>query len=408
MNTTPRDENAHLDPESGREPETEPDSDLAEMVAGGRHEREADSIDPQYSSDREGYREQLHHDATRRQANAAASDRKPELGFARQMVQLVFIPAMIVAVVMGVWAIIITLGGREPSLSDILDSLNEMPHGETAGAYINIPKRQNAFRNAVELTGRIDADDLTEEDRVFVRDRLIEIGERHLGTDDAEALTFLLKTIGSLADPATLDFFRRVIEEGKPDARYAAALGLYGWQMNGDISDVRPIVPAIRTMLGTNDESRTRALAAAVLAGAASPDDQETRDSLAEIVDSPTIEDRDLIWNAGCSLAALGDERGHGVVSSLLDREWLARQPDETTTTIQDDTLRSDSQDKVMLTVLNILVRFDTTTGRHAVRVHDDTIWSVVESLADNDPSDTVREVAGRILDIRNADDDEN
>jgi len=158
-------------------------------------------------------------------------------------------------------------------------------------------------------------------------------------------------------------------------------------------------------------------MAASVLAGVASPDDMEARDALAAALENTAVENREVVWNAGCALAALGDDRGIPVVLSLLDRGWLAKQPDVDRPN-SGAMLSAGAQDKLMRTVLNVLVKFvagndiDSAergegggkAGHFVVRVDDQVVWDRVRMVADDDPSESVRALAKRVLRVKDGD----
>ncbi len=383
-------------------------ADVADAAAEGRGAHEAGSIEEAVSADREEVREDLSVTAAAVQAASSAADR--EIGFGRQMVQLALIPALIVGSVMGVWLIIISLAGRSQDMAVILQNLEKVPRYEgdddagVADAVVGRPGRQQAFRDAMTLAAQLGADDLTAEERVDVRQRLEVLARRHMGAD-AEFLSFLMKSLGMLHDVESLGLFEEMLASGDGDDQYAAVLGLYSWQEAGDLAAARELSGAVVGLL-ESDNLRIRTVAAVVLAGLASRDDMVARDGLARVMEVTTIENREAVWNAGCALAALGDARGLPVVLSLLDREWLERQPDIEEGVGEGVLLSVAAQDKLILTVLNVLVRYERgegeVEGRFVVQVEDEVIWVVVEGLAEGDPSEMVRSVAGQVLAVWN------
>ncbi len=350
----------------------EPD-DVAAAAAEGRGAHEEGSIEEAVSADREEVREDLQVTAAALQAASSAGDR--EIGFGRQMVQLALIPALIVGSVMGVWLIITSLAGRSQDMAVILQNLEKVPRyeggggedGGVVGGVAGRPGRQQAFRDAMTLAAQLGSDDLTVEERVDVRKRLEVLARRHMGAD-AEFLAFLMKSLGMLHDVESLGLFGEMLASVDRDDQYAGVLGLYSWQEAGDLSEARELSGAVTGLLGS-DDLRIRTVAAVVLAGVASRDDMGARDALAKLMEITTVENREGVWNAGCALAALGDGRGTPVVLSLLDRSWLAKQPDVEGGVEEGAVLSVAAQDKLILTVLNVLVRYGRAGDENGGRV---------------------------------------
>lgn len=406
-----RKDEASVGSDEGRKSEAPTEAecdDVASLVSSGRGAQEADSIEEEESSDREAVREDLHESAKVRQAEAVARDQ--EVGFGRQMIQLALIPALIVGAVMGVWLLIVALTGRSQSLESIMTHLEAVPRMEDGvGSVVGRPSRQQTFRDALLVAGILGGDDLTPEVRDDVRVRLEALAARHAG-GDAEFLSFLMKSLGTIADGRSFGVFENLLDSRDSDDQYAALLGLYNWEAYGDIAEVRSLTGKVVSLL-RSDDVRTRTMAASVLAGVASPDDMEARDALAASLENTAVENREVVWNAGCALAALGDERGNPVVLSLLDRGWLAKQPDDERLN-SGLTLSEGAQEKLMRTVLNVLVKFVVgydddqgggggKAGHFVVRVDDQVVWDRVRMIAEDDPSESVRALAKRVLGVK-------
>ena len=377
----------------------EKSDDVAAAASVGRNVDEADGVDVSVSSDREEVREGLYAEAVARQAEAAEDK---EVSFGRQMVQLALIPALIVAAVMGVWLLMTTLSGEQQSINSILSHLEAVPRLEDGGGIADKPNRQEVFREALVMAGVIEGESMTAEVRENVRVRLEALAERHRG-GDPDFLAFIMKALGTLADGRSVPVFDALLKSADTDDQYAALLGLYNWQGRADMTAARSLTGDVVALLHSNN-NRIPVMAAAVLAGVAGKDDLVARDALAQVVDQAGPDNREEVWNAGCALAALGDERGVGVVLALLDREWLGEQADMDHPE-SGRKLSEASQDKLMKTVLNILVKFvpgkDDDEGHFVVRVDDAKVWARVGEIAESDPSDSVRAIAKELLRIR-------
>lgn len=341
--------------------------------------------------------EDLHREATERLARSVRRDESAS--FPRQMLQLVLIPAIIVAGIMGVWMLVIVLGGQSQKLDSVLQRLESVPAG-SSGSILNRPGQQERGRAAVTLMswlkeGTADGDDVSEADRQMLRERLPRIARLYLGSDDPLLVQYIMEALGVLADTATLDIFVKGLNSELESDQLAAVAGLAMWR--GNVTQLRALVPDIVNVLRTSTDPRARSLAAVLLGGAADPDDRLTRDALARALDDADAAARDVAWNAGCALAALGDERGLPVIELLLDRAELAARPQDPTL-IDSPDMNEGALDKLIATVINVVVTWDPQAGKHIVRIHDPGVWSQIEFLAEADPSDNVRTLAKSAL----------
>lgn len=341
----------------------------------------------------------LYQEANQRVAGVVAQSSKP-VSFARQMVQLALIPAIIVAAVLGVWAVVVSLSGRQMSVSALLDRVAAVPSAPV-GSMIERPGHQERYRAAMTLLGIVDSDDLVQADRDLLITRLPVIARSYMDTEQ-ELGAFLMGALGILSDPTTLSTFDDYLRDDDPDTQYAAAFGLCKWR--GDFAALRSLTPGLVFCLNSQRQE-ARTLAALVLGSAADPSDMIARDALAQVAGNPVGESRAAAWNAGVALAALGDDRGTSVLLSLLDRAWLAQQPAEVDPAIPVSrqlagTLERAAQDKVMATAINVAVVWDSAVSppRHRVRVHDERVWQAIRQLAFDDPSEDIRTVARKAL----------
>lgn len=360
----------------------------------------------------------LHQDATDRLNRDAETDR--EVSFTRQMLQLTVIPALIVAAIMGVWVLITILGGQAQSLDSLLTQLESAPDqrqtkvgGDTASsaaqgtadgavpeawmAVAGRPWYQEQQRAVLNLFSLLEeSDQLTEEERADAIHRLQALADRQMGGDEKLG-QYILGSLSILSDPETLDTFEAWLQSRNESDQYAAVVALNRWR--GSSRELRPLVPAITRCLTASDV-RVATLAALLLGGAADPADLTTRDALATVLGHPDPARRDASWNAGCALAVLGDARGLPIVKSLLDREWLARQvadPGDANS----QPMSPASQDKIIKTVLNVIVGYDPQTETHFVRIDDEDTWNLIEDLSGQDSSSDVRDYAKLILAVK-------
>jgi len=352
---------------------------------------------------------ELSRSAAERQARRAQSDEP--VSFGRQVLQLVFIPAVIVAGVMAVWMIVYALGTNQQDLDAVLDRLETASVSRDEASVVDVPASQERARAGINLLGIIESYDrgpdgraiVPEQDAEALRTRLPKIAALHRGRDEHLG-AFILGAIGVLGDPLAVPIFRSYLESEVTADLYAAVYGMALW--SGPSSDLEPLQPLVVEAIRRPDGA-VRAVGATVLASITEPDDMAARDALAAIVDdSGDQRFRDAAWTAGAALAALGDPRGLDVVASLLDREFLAAQPLNPDPTDPDERpdltpMNPAGQSKVIRTILNVIVTRDPEAEAHVVRGDDPGIWALVEDLAANDPDPDVRHLAGRVLDVR-------
>lgn len=347
----------------------------------------------------------LHKQAAERQHAAAT---KETIGFGRQMLQLVLIPALIVGGVLAVWMIVISLGGQAQSLDSVLAKLN------TTGG--SLPADQERARTALSLLSIIEGSTgesgslLSEDDRNKLVTELPKIARLQRGGHE-ELCRAIMGALGLLADPSTIKVFEEFLESPDEKDWFAAVSGMHGWR--GDMTLFRPLTADLLKVLrnaprptGNPKDDRPieslPAITMSVLAVVADPQNQEVLDALNKELGSSAGTNRDLVWNAGCALAVLGDERGIPFVVTLLDREWLKQQPYDSRRPelglMDEPSLR-----KIISSTINVVVGFDPRLGGFTVRVEAPQVWAMIEQLAASDPDASIKDLARAALNAREA-----
>ena len=351
---------------------------------------------------REAY--DLHKHAAERQHAAAG---KETIGFGRQMLQLVLIPALIVGGVLAVAMIVIALGGQAQSLDSVLAKLNTTGGG--------LPADQERARTALSLLSIIDhptrpGGSLSAEDRTKLVTELPRIARLQRGGHE-ELCRAIMGALGLLADPSTIEVFAEFLASPEKNDWFAAVSGLHGWR--GDMTLFRPLTPDLLKVLrnaprptsNPKDDRPIESLPAitiSVLAVVADPHDQDVLNALNEELASSAGTNRDLLWNAGCALAVLGDERGIPFVVTLLDRAWLKTQPYDPRAP-QLGLMDEASLRKIIASTINVVVGFDPRLGGFTVRVSSPQVWEMIETLAQSDPDASIKDLARAALDAREA-----
>jgi len=364
--------------------------------------RPADPANPTDREDREAY--DLHEHAAERQQAAAG---KETIGFGRQMLQLVLIPALIVGGVLAVAMIVIALGGQAQSLDSVLAKLNT-----TGGSR---PADQERARTALSLLSIIEdstgpGGSISAEDRAKLVTELPKIARLQRGGHE-ELCRAIMGALGLLADPSTIKVFEEFLESPDENDWFAAVSGMHGWR--GEMTLFRPLTADLLKVLrnaprptGNPKDDRPieslPAITISVLAVVADPQNQEVLDTLNKEIESSTGTNRDLTWNAGCALAVLGDERGIPFVVTLLDREWLKQQPYDPRSP-QLGLMDEASLRKIIASTINVVVGFDPRLGGFTVRVNLPQVWEMIETLAQSDPDASIKDLARAALEARQA-----
>ncbi|MCC6907692.1 MAG: hypothetical protein IT430_07115 [Phycisphaerales bacterium] len=364
---------------------------------------EPDPVEVIGREDREAYA--LHEQAAARQSAAVGA---PSIGFGRQMLQLVLIPALIVGGVLAVWLVVVSLGGKAQSLGNVLETLSKTGGGA--------PADQERARTALSLLSIIEeASDpagpgLSQEDEHRLASELPKIARLNRGGHE-ELSRAIMGTLGLLGDPSTVEVFREFLQSDDPDDWFAAVSGLHGWR--GDMAALRPLAPELLQVLrnaprpteNPRDDRPIDSLVPitmSVLAVAADPGDIAVREALAKELGAASGASRDIAWNAGTALAVMGDQRGIPVVMSLLDRQWLSQQPYDARVP-EGRLIDPASQRKIITSTINVVVGFDPRLKGFAVRVESPAVWDLIAKLAADDPDSAVRAAAKAALDAREA-----
>ncbi len=380
-----------------------PEDRHAHQSTGDPADSAADDVD---FSDPEADR--LFIEANQRVAGVAQASES----FGKRLLQLIIVPGIIVGGIMLVWLVIVSMFGEAQGVRSLLTTLEDRPSG--GGPVLQRPGYQERYRAAINLLGIVEAGEVQSEDREELLARLPAL-VRLYAEDDAQLSAFLTGTLGTLGDPASLPLFAELLKSSRDDRRYAAVLGLTRWvnavrplpltapappppDQPEEVSRLSDLVPDL-VAATTASDSRVRTLASLVIGSAAAPGDEAVLNALHRVLQDRAPENRTAAWNAAIVMAALGDERGVPVVISLLDRQWLATQPIEPERSMS-DLLDEAAQDKVMLSVLESVIAFGPA-GETIVRIESPAVWSAIEGLAENDPSDEVREAARAVTAVR-------
>jgi hypothetical protein len=252
-----------------------------------------------------------------------------------------------------------------------------------------------------------DHEKLTTDERKMLIEQLPQIARGRIdGSNEQRAIMGAMAILG---DASSIPVFQEFLASDDSAKWFAAVSGLHGWR--GDIDLVRPLVPDLTRVLRRSprppstpeDDAPIDALVSitiSVLATAAQPGDSAVIDALASQLGNATGANRDIEWNARCALAVLGDPRGLPGVKSLLNRPWLSEQlmdPRDPSRGL----INAASQRKILASTINVVVGFDAHLQGYVIRIDDSGVWSLIESLAKEDPDPDIRALARSALAAR-------
>lgn len=306
--------------------------------------------------------------------------------FTRQAVQLVAIPAIIVAVCVGMAVLFGVMAGASDSLGNHLLKLRQQSGMGKLPLGMQDPRYKDRWLAAYNIATMIPAlKDPAEKQRLSAD--LADILEHNVNEDEPVLQSYLMLAVGQLGQPGGLDVIRNGMTAKHPRARQGAVSAALSWP---DPNEARTLIPELIQRL-IDDHPLVTSSAAAALGQLAQQDDPGVIPALHTALDTTDTAARDARWNAAIALARLDDPRGSEVVATvLLNREQLH-------ISLAGDTIdrgEAAQQDRVILSVLTVA---DSMT--------DPRIWDTIKTLADGDPNRTIRKAAKQLIMARNGDD---
>ncbi len=304
----------------------------------------------------------------------------PPPSFARQMAQLVVIPAIIVIVAVGV----ALLFGKIAGASDTLDSqILKLKQSSGAGkmAYnLQDPRYKDRSLAAYNIATMIPS--VKDADKAKVSDALVEILRENVGDHEDALQAYLLMAIGRLGQPKGFEAIVERLSSPLPRIREGAISGILAWPNK---EQARNAVSRL-TVLLSDDTPIVRAKSAAALGELAPRGDATIIAALHEAMTAQGLEQREAVWNSAIALARLGDEQGAQYVADLLlNREYLASQPELLEG--PQHPMSPGTQDRVILSVLAAARTMPSQIVRDKIR-----------QIVEKDPSRVIRAAAHRIL----------
>jgi hypothetical protein len=314
----------------------------------------------------------------------------PPSSAARQIAQLVIIPALIVLAGIGAAMLFVWVASTQESIEDQVNRMRGCGALGKGPLGFQDPRYKDCWHAAFNIANRIDQITSPRQRATLHGDLAELLAEQAASEQDESRLSaYLLMAIGRLGQDGGLPLLVRWLDSPSADGRRGALEGLMAWP---DAKSPRGRRAARRalpqmTVLLADPEAEVALRAAAVLGELALPQEQQVHSALHEAMGSEGLGRRYVRWQAAVALARLGDRVGSRLVAELLlDREQLSTQPDGIVGKRAREMMRADTQDDIILSTL--MVARDFT---------DQAVWDKIDRLAELDPSPMVKRAARQL-----------
>lgn len=293
-------------------------------------------------------------DQTKAPPAGPAQDSEPEQGFLKELAQFFIIPALIVALVVGIFLMFGLLSHEDKGAAEFLQEIRTKRGNDRWVAAYNLTR---ALGEAPGSAGRTGSAGLTREIIGAIRAE---------GGDDPKVRKYLIIALERLGDHEAAPVLVESLKDTDPDVRLQAARAL------GVIGGIAGAAGPLAELLADEDPA-IRKVAVYALG--------QTRDPAAIPALVPRLDDplEDIRWNAALALAVLGDTSGRDVIMQMLDRDHL-----ETVAGITD----LQKEDALINGV------------QAAYLLRDASFAPRVRELSRSDPSLKVRDIAIKALDV--------
>lgn len=251
---------------------------------------------------------------------APEGDEASQSPYRNLLVPLVVVPALIVMVLVGVFALFGAIAGEPPSPEENIETLLHGGRNERDQAAFGLMRQVLDQVGANEEAGEATWEIPTEL-HDSIRRAWEDVAATELRSDDdvplALALTVLMAKLGEPAGVAKLAEMTRLPEsvDGDGEGRFLAAAALGGLNADGSLSEGQAQVAreALLGLLGAQDAGLRQAAAI----GLQTLPGTDTEAALQRVLGEATVE---LRLQAALSLAQLGNDSGEGVLLEMLQR----------------------------------------------------------------------------------------
>lgn len=302
----------------------------------------------------------------------------PPPSFGRQMAQLIIIPAIIVAVAVGVALLFGKLGAPQ-SLDNEFLRLEQSSGGGRMALGLQDPRYQERCRAAANIATQL-PEIKSDDERAKMSKRLITILSSNVTPDEDQLQVYLLLAIGMLGRDEALPVILERAASPHDNVREAVVNAIVRWP-NGE--KARAALPQIRAMVA--DKSPTTGATSAFTVGFLSQrGDESSIAALRGAMGNTETKYREVKWNAAIALARLGDEGGAKFVADvLLDRKALSQMSAGEEGAELAINMPVGMQDRVILRSLG-----------SAEAIDHPAVWQKVRELSTQDANKAIQKVA--------------
>lgn len=323
------------------------------------------------------------------------------------VVRLFVIPAVIVAVAVGVMFVIGLLAGQAPSVEESIAGLRHQGGGRTMDVLLG-PGSKQRYLYAKAIIDQM-KQGMPVEARVKLADELIDVLDNFTNVAEGDIRNLLLMALGRVwqkplsdepADPAAdasrdkvANALLRYADDPNVQARKAALLAMAFLKGRPETAQ---FIPKLVAVVGdARADLDVRLAAATALGPLADPTDARVVEALNAVVrQTSDPREAELIWSAALTLAQLGQEDAADTVVRLLDRAELdALKVYDREADPRNPSMRPLTDQEKQRFIINAM--------EGAKHLDAPVVWEKIARLSTNDPSDRVRYAAREVLQRR-------
>jgi len=314
------------------------------------------------------------------------------------MARLWIVPAIVVAVMIGVAMVVILFGAssvsKKASFKELLAQIESDSGARSLSGVVLSPRAKQTWQAAQELAVRIKKGDLTSEDRQAALAGLTKVvrgldGAGSTASGDPRAVEastalrqFLVIALARLKSPDAIEPIAGLLDEDDPGLRRIALQGLA--EMH-EVEGIQARLPAIYALLEPGQPTEVRMVAALAVASVAERFD---KDAIREL-NRMSADDVEVRLAQATALANLGSTSSKLTLLNMLDRQfWQGLQVDVGQGS---GATRKLSEREIAQRICGI--------APVAARLQHPDIDAMLEDLAEKDPSVQVREAVRQALD---------
>ncbi len=330
--------------------------------------------------------------------DAAESGATPAPMTTSLMARLWIVPAIVVAVMIGVAMVVILFGAssvsKKASFKELLAQIESDSGARSLSGTVLSPRAKQTWQAAQELAVRIKKNDLTDEDRQAALAGLGKVvrglkGAGSTAGGDPRAVEasmalrqFLVVALARLKVPEAIEPIAGLLDEDDADLRRIALQGLA--EMH-DVDGVQARLPAMYPLLEPGQPTEVRMVAALSVAAVAKRFDEVAIRQLSRM----SADDVEVRLAKATALANLGSTSSKLTLLNMLDRQfWQGLNIDIGQSS---GATRKLSEREIAQRICGI--------APVAARLQHPDINEMLEDLAANDPSVQVREAVRQALD---------